>query len=242
MAESSRQTPVHATEYQRAYKACISCRKRKAKCDLGGRDGPPCVRCRRELRECVFSAERSWPKKRRMDDQPSHTQGSSHRPSLRDDNILQSGPRIQPGNLDRGVDNQLRDSSRTAESTHSSDDCVQDQVPDLAQSVMRTVVSNGHDVLDILYQAATQDQGSTRSEHARNVGFESQVRPSTTSLDVSSLGLNPLEPVRISPAAPNICKIWKSSRFVKMGWLTADEAVTYMDLCVSAKDKICLRR
>ena len=51
--------------YQRTYKACISCRQRKAKCELGtGPDGlpigPPCFRCRREQRECQFSEKRAW--------------------------------------------------------------------------------------------------------------------------------------------------------------------------------------
>lgn len=51
--------------YQRTYKACIPCRRRKAKCELGsGADGlqygPPCLRCRREQRDCQFSEKRAW--------------------------------------------------------------------------------------------------------------------------------------------------------------------------------------
>ena len=56
--------------YQRTYKACIPCRQRKAKCDLGtGPDGlpigPPCARCRREMRECVFPEKRAWERSRK---------------------------------------------------------------------------------------------------------------------------------------------------------------------------------
>ncbi|KLO12871.1 hypothetical protein SCHPADRAFT_928922 [Schizopora paradoxa] len=43
---------------RRAYKACLHCRSRKAKCDLGDIDAPskpPCARCKRERRECVFA-------------------------------------------------------------------------------------------------------------------------------------------------------------------------------------------
>ncbi|KAK4994243.1 zinc finger transcriptional activator, partial [Elasticomyces elasticus] len=51
--------------HTRTYQACIPCRRRKAsesvRCDLGSVDNPhdpPCVRCRRESKECFFSATR----------------------------------------------------------------------------------------------------------------------------------------------------------------------------------------
>ncbi|KXL48473.1 MAG: hypothetical protein FE78DRAFT_87181 [Acidomyces sp. 'richmondensis'] len=47
--------------HQRTYQACIPCRRRKVRCDLGSVDNPhdpPCVRCRREAKECFFSATR----------------------------------------------------------------------------------------------------------------------------------------------------------------------------------------
>ncbi|BEI94648.1 uncharacterized protein CcaverHIS019_0702290 [Cutaneotrichosporon cavernicola] len=46
---------------KRGYRACLHCRARKAKCDLGDIDAPsdpPCSRCRREKRECVFAPSR----------------------------------------------------------------------------------------------------------------------------------------------------------------------------------------
>ncbi|ODQ67132.1 hypothetical protein NADFUDRAFT_8248, partial [Nadsonia fulvescens var. elongata DSM 6958] len=47
--------------FQRSYKACINCRVRKVKCDLGDLSNPtkpPCVRCRREGKECLFPTSR----------------------------------------------------------------------------------------------------------------------------------------------------------------------------------------
>ncbi|TKA65796.1 hypothetical protein B0A49_11613 [Cryomyces minteri] len=47
--------------HTRTYQACIPCRQRKVRCDLGPVDNPhepPCVRCRRESKDCFFSATR----------------------------------------------------------------------------------------------------------------------------------------------------------------------------------------
>ena len=55
-------------QHKRVYQACIPCRRRKVRCDLGPVDDPhdpPCVRCRRESKECFFSATR---RKRKADD------------------------------------------------------------------------------------------------------------------------------------------------------------------------------
>jgi hypothetical protein len=55
-------------QHKRVYQACIPCRRRKVKCDLGSVDNPnepPCVRCRRESKECYFSATR---RKRKHED------------------------------------------------------------------------------------------------------------------------------------------------------------------------------
>ncbi|CAH6722890.1 transcriptional activator Aro80p [[Candida] jaroonii] len=44
-------------KHKRNYKACLNCRVRKVKCDLGSVDNPTdgkCARCRRERKDCVF--------------------------------------------------------------------------------------------------------------------------------------------------------------------------------------------
>lgn len=50
-----------ANSFRRSYKACLNCRLRKVKCDLGDLSNPfkpPCVRCRREGKECQFAESR----------------------------------------------------------------------------------------------------------------------------------------------------------------------------------------
>ncbi|KAK5119040.1 hypothetical protein LTR62_000251 [Meristemomyces frigidus] len=52
--------------HQRTYQACIPCRNRKVRCDLGSVDNPhdpPCLRCKRESKECYFSSTRRKKKK-----------------------------------------------------------------------------------------------------------------------------------------------------------------------------------
>ncbi|ODV97496.1 hypothetical protein PACTADRAFT_37052 [Pachysolen tannophilus NRRL Y-2460] len=66
-------------KFKRNYKACLNCRTRKVKCDLGSVDfpnDPPCARCRRERRECIFvesrrggSANFSAGKKRKIEEE-----------------------------------------------------------------------------------------------------------------------------------------------------------------------------
>lgn len=67
-APSGQPQPQPQLQHKRVYQACIPCRRRKVKCDLGSVDSPgdpPCVRCRRESKECFFSATR---RKRKNED------------------------------------------------------------------------------------------------------------------------------------------------------------------------------
>lgn len=53
--------PAQKKVFRRSYKACINCRQKKIKCDLGDLSNPsdpPCVRCKREGRKCEFSVSR----------------------------------------------------------------------------------------------------------------------------------------------------------------------------------------
>lgn len=65
---SASKPPQQPTQHKRVYQACIPCRRRKVRCDLGSVDNPhdpPCVRCRRESKDCFFSATR---RKRKNED------------------------------------------------------------------------------------------------------------------------------------------------------------------------------
>ncbi|WZH44190.1 uncharacterized protein QYS62_005208 [Fusarium acuminatum] len=103
---------------------------------------------------------------------------------------------------------------------------------DLTDSVMRTLVSNGKDALQLLFQPAIEQSkkdGTTpgnlqpASRHALHHAGETLTPKTTSSVRTS-------RPIRLSPAPANTLTIWRSFRFVKMGWFTAEEAVAYVDL------------
>lgn len=48
-------------EFQRAFKACLPCARRKVKC-MPADDGITCLRCSKKRIDCVFSTKKPWPR------------------------------------------------------------------------------------------------------------------------------------------------------------------------------------
>lgn len=108
----------------------------------------------------------------------------------------------------------------------------------LANSVMRTVVSSGNDALNILFRAAeasnmndlaTASKGSTTHSSPNVHPNQQQYRDPGT---VASFGTAPTAPdyPALSTVEPEVLRVWEACRFVKLGWFTAAQAVTYIDL------------
>ncbi|CEO60722.1 hypothetical protein PMG11_05290 [Penicillium brasilianum] len=248
--------------YQRTYKACIPCRQRKAKCDLGtGPDGlpigPPCARCRREMRECVFPEKRAWERSRKRgrslednetDISPSHQtvqypQDSTSpfqrgwtfarpNPSPHNDHSSQIGISPQPM-ADASIHAQTSPAHSYQENRHRSSS-------NLASSMMRTVVASGNDALSILFEAANRQEDNQPSDESppRGAGLKSggsnghqRATPKNFESPAAFENVSRVKrPVEISEVAPETLQIWEACRFVKMGWFTAREAVTFIDL------------
>ena len=202
-------------EYQRAYKACIACRKRKAKCDLSTSGQPPCARCRREHRECIFPAERSGNLNKRQKlgaHEAEHSLDTSNEYSQ-----------------DR---TSLDFVASTGYHNNESSDTMSASPPGprhgkkigLDDSVMRTVVSRGNEALDILFEAAAHQERATAS----NV----QVGSSTAPPQPPPASILPVrnQAVSLSSATAITLELWSNCRFVSQGWLSAEEAITYTDL------------
>ncbi|KAM0250662.1 hypothetical protein ACHAQJ_008539 [Trichoderma viride] len=162
------------SQHKRVYQACIPCRRRKVRCDLGSVDNPhdpPCVRCRRESKECYFSATR---RKRKTDEDDSDADeyvirngrkklhAADSPPFARLDKRQYSDTPLTPGGS-LGRNQPLRRPDGSRDDGRGNDDGEFDGDGDSnqtlenleAQTVMRRGVYGPHDALDLLYKAAT---------------------------------------------------------------------------------------
>ncbi|KAE8392812.1 C6 transcription factor [Aspergillus alliaceus] len=244
----------HASDrtYQRTYKACLACRQRKAKCELGtGPDGhslgPPCSKCRREQRECVFSEKKAWERqKKRGHSEDGAPSPVSARPRLssnpgisRDESHHTSSHGPSP--LSYAEQDRDNDDSTLQPSPADSSQRRRQSTSTLANSMMRTVVSSGNDALNILFEAAAAhskehgnglSESSTPSRNARSStgrpnNYENSLNHSIVPPEVLAKAAQPVE---ISQASKEVLSVWGACRFVRMGWFTAREAVTFIDL------------
>jgi hypothetical protein len=228
---------THPEDFKRAYKACINCRQRKAKCILGtGPDGgelkPPCQRCKREMRECVFRSERSWVKRRKpgedreeedeINDISTDTGPETKRPTpVQTPSISAHG--ITPGSQRSGPFSSVAQHLRQISASQ----------PDLAHAVMRTVVSSGSDALNLLFEAANHRDAMEHQEQNASQAYDTpKSGPSGYEGGVPASPFHTFraQPVQMSTPSPETLRIWTSCRFVQMGWFSAHEAVTYVDL------------
>ncbi|KAI9371611.1 hypothetical protein BJX61DRAFT_543489 [Aspergillus egyptiacus] len=212
--------------YQRTYKACIPCRQRKAKCDLGEHPdgspiGPPCAKCRREQRQCVFSETRAWERKKKRGSQEDGASVPTARRRLSSNsNDIRFSDTDSP---EKGIHRPRTEVRHTRQQSTST----------LDNSMMRTVVSSGNDALNILFEAAAHSEEAGLAEQAT----QTQITPNYTSHSHESPLLTVLQgvpkatrPVEISYASNEVLATWESCRFVMMGWFTSREAVTLIDL------------
>ncbi|KAF2146095.1 uncharacterized protein K452DRAFT_315350 [Aplosporella prunicola CBS 121167] len=230
-------------EFQRAYKACVPCRQRKARCELdvptdGSVPSPPCTRCRRALRQCVFTEERAW-KRQKLD--ADHRPSASARPTEPRAAARQSnwGAGVGPVPTTEDSPANALDSPQSPPRQQWRHPSSASQNSGLANSMIRTVVANGNDALNLLFEAATREDADTTESTFSPTGAQSQAAPlgetdpsyttPGSTLPVNS-GLPTLPPVQLSDVSPQVLNTWKTCRFVRMGWFTAREAVTYVDL------------
>ncbi|KAF2734529.1 hypothetical protein EJ04DRAFT_543610 [Polyplosphaeria fusca] len=278
-------------QHTRTYQACIPCRRRKVRCDLGPVDNPhepPCVRCRRESKECYFSATRRKRKAQdgedEIDDVPDDYEIRNGRKRVRPDSIEEQTPPRRPDslNLNRatsanayvpqpltpgGSVGQYQPLRRPPQNRdiHLEEEDV--KANNQAAAILQTKeVFSGHDALNLLFEAAGRNgdiehhrNNSTSSQHRPILGGPGSTPGSQTAFASPHTnaphGLPPLDgrnqldrvpaDLTIDPAIQNnyphlpdpakepsltdAVQAWSKSRFVRAGWLTATEAIAYID-------------
>lgn len=107
---------------------------------------------------------------------------------------------------------------------------------------MRTVVASGNDALNILFEAANasgQEENTLNNtnpllgdgSNPRGLKAEERVSPRIHEIPMNVDSIpQAIPPVVLSEATDETLQIWEACRFVRMGWFTAREAVTFIDL------------
>jgi hypothetical protein len=166
--------------------ACIPCRKRKVRCDLGSVDNPrdpPCVRCRREAKECYFSATRR--KKKNAGDNGSFGEADQEaydikngRKRLRasqsvevdndvfDEADIYDEPRTPGGSIGRSKP--LRRPQPQKPRDYSTEE--HQTANETTAMLQKQEVHGGHDALKVLYEA-------TQHVHNRSISASQLPRP-----------------------------------------------------------------
>ncbi|KAJ5280671.1 hypothetical protein N7478_006043 [Penicillium angulare] len=156
---------------------------------------------------------------------------SGHSPSLQHDHGTHIGPRAsaEPYNHRNHISPQDQQEHR-----HHSNSS-------LVNSMMRTVVASGNDALNILFEAATAQNQEEDMQHEsspsvgpglNNGSFSHNERGARNY--ASPMPFEPIprtkRPEMLVEAKQRTLGVWEACRFVKMGWFTAREAVTLIDL------------
>ena len=190
----------------RSYQACVPCRKRKVKCDLGdpgNPSDPPCRRCRREHKDCFFQdlrtkkgeAAKATETGRVAKRSRSHTkveEGSPTPPTA------STAPLSHLGDLftHTAATNPL------GPPNHSSNDSA------TADRILHKEVHNANEALNLLFEAAAESRSESDDGRNAHTQFETQFSE------------------RDDPNTIAWHKFW----CVKAGWMTAIEARRFVDL------------
>ncbi|KXT05290.1 hypothetical protein AC578_10956 [Pseudocercospora eumusae] len=181
--------------HQRTYQACIPCRQRKVRCDLGSVDNPhdpPCTRCRREAKECYFSATRRKKKTQNGDNTASEAGDEPvyeirhNRKRLRtsepppvdgalEDDEYPEQPRTPGGSI--GRTQPLRRPTAPQPIAYREED--EKQAEHTAFILQQSELHGGHDALKVLYQAGMASLN-------RSDSTSSGIRPSFVGLAAGS--------------------------------------------------------
>jgi hypothetical protein len=217
-------------QYRRGYAACAVCRSHKVKCVLG--TGPPCAKCRREGRECVFDRTKRGPRTRDVSQWAEAARPPADIPVTTDDAQRQTWDGYT--------------TSRSTTSESNRDDASVPRVSD-STSARREPSSSAHRPQVPAHSPTSLLERTICPSEA--LGFFNEPQVSQESAPPVSIPVSPFPAPanqqkrtefcvlwhpptvdELSRIDDEVANVWNQIPYVRMGWFTAQEALTYMDL------------
>jgi hypothetical protein len=209
LSEQDNHTSKHT--FIRSYQACVPCRKRKVKCDLGdpgNPSDPPCRRCRREHKDCYFQDLRT------KKTGPSTITDSPRSPKrLRSEVPSSKSPTTQaPFSSTPSQNDPATDPYRQPPASSSARvaPAISPNESSTADRILHKEVYNANEALNLLYEAAAESRSESDDGKSAHPNFEPPFSEKDSANAVA----------------------WREFWCVKAGWITDDEARCYIDLSV----------
>lgn len=231
--------------------------------DIDDPQPPPCARCRREgtRSECIVSTKRQKLSSRSEIYTTLHNgaMDATHEalaaseklppresPSYRNTNVSSLATLSQGRAIER-IDSQRESGSSDQHQNQQQGNHNVERPPihNPTESIIGTLFSKPNDALTLLFHAAsaqheedggltTNDITSSEDEANHGLSRENQLFQHSDGLTRDTPERQRrLSSLQTSLPSKDILNLWKSSRFVRQGWLTAHEAIMYADLYVN---------
>jgi hypothetical protein len=220
-ADASRATEAEGStppsgHFTRSYMACERCRRRKVKCVV--QQNPPCAKCKREHRTCVFPQHRTTRKQR---EPPNWATPPGQQ---QDHHVFSSESQMCPTDAGLGM----------LEGSASAELLMEDSVAHARaqQSLLERAVPSVmlHSGASPIFSGRPR-QGTEPVISRPNPPWT--LEASCETLSTSNLGQVPVVPTVVNElcqASEELVSVWNKCRFVRQGWLTAQAAITYVEL------------
>ena len=218
----------------------IPCRRRKVRCDLGSVDephDPPCVRCRREKKECFFTETRR--KRKNEDEEAEAIAAAAAAASVRRTHGFSGGE------VDGGRDEEYDEGAVAEEdgpppakrkSMTSLKGKSREVKNETAAALFQQPISNPADALHLLVHAVAKTEDLARRTGSENGPTERGGAPKARMkhkeiplnvIDPAITGMNSRREDQIG--VEEALQAWSRLRFVRAGWLTARECMLYIN-------------
>ncbi|CCH60675.1 hypothetical protein TBLA_0D01670 [Henningerozyma blattae CBS 6284] len=179
---SDKKSKGKSVRWRRSYKACINCRLKKVKCDLGPLENPhspPCVRCKREARDCIF--DEPLKKLGTVENENDSIDDNQRVPNSPEDEIQQNTDIIQERISSIVATNESRFNNDISNSQkHERKD-----KPSERKSNLKVNFTNMRNALEFLANAAGQaaEERLSEEEEELNNKFEKELNDDHISID-----------------------------------------------------------